>query len=92
MRLSSHFLRAFSLFLFQLFFIISAALAQNNPVAVSGKVVDEKNIPLQGVSVQVKGGKIIAITNRDGSFSATAPKDAILQFTYQGIWTIRTGR
>src|SRR4051812_39229665 len=84
MRPRSPLLKASLLFCLQMFFIISMVMAQKNPVAVSGTVVDEKNIPLQGVSVQVKGGKVIAITNKDGSFSGTADKDAVLQFTYKG--------
>src|SRR3954471_16971433 len=80
----SIFLRAVLFIQIQFVLALPSLLAQNGPVAVSGKVVDEKNVPLQGVSVQVKGGKVIGITDKNGSFSAAADKKAVLQFTYQG--------
>lgn len=84
MRVYYTFLKSIVLFQIQLVFALVTANAQNNPVTISGRVVDEKNIPLQGVSVQVKGGKVVAITDQNGSFSATADKEAILQFTHEG--------
>lgn len=87
MRAYNNYFKAVLLFQILLILVFSAAKAQTTTIPVSGKVVDEKNIPLQGVSVQVKGGKVLAITGKDGVFTATADKDAILQFTYQGYGT-----
>ncbi len=43
------------------------------PVIVSGKVVNEKGEPLQGVTVSVKGSKTGTQTGPDGSFTIEVP-------------------
>jgi hypothetical protein len=51
----------------------------NNPVTITGKVVDDKNIALPGASVSVNGGQQRVQTNADGSFTIAMPaKDATL--------------
>ncbi|MES2649509.1 MAG: TonB-dependent receptor [Bacteroidota bacterium] len=58
--------------------------APKKQIKVAGKVTDTKGAPLAGVSVQVKGGKVVAVTSDDGSFAAAAEEGNILQFSSQG--------
>lgn len=48
---------------------------------VSGKVLDEKGNPLEGISVLVQGTNRGASTAADGSFSVSAPRTATLVFS-----------
>ncbi|HEV8284177.1 MAG TPA: SusC/RagA family TonB-linked outer membrane protein [Chitinophagaceae bacterium] len=53
---------------------------------VTGKVTDEANKPLEGVTVQVKGTSNYSITKRDGSFTVIAPSgNSILVFSSVGF-------
>ena len=78
-----------------LFFALLYGVQAQNPatnssskqIKISGKVTDDKGAPLGGVSVQVKGGKVIALTSDNGSFTGTADEGAVLQFTSQGFGT-----
>ena len=55
---------------------------------VSGVVVDEKNEPIIGASIQVKGGTLGTITDYDGEFFLTVPDDAtVLVVSYVGMQT-----
>ena len=55
---------------------------------VSGVVVDEKNEPIIGASIQVKGGTQGTITDYDGEFFLTVPDDAtVLVVSYVGMQT-----
>jgi len=66
---------------------ITAAPAPVAPAVfpVTGRVVDEKGIPLPGVSVKVKGTATGAMTDADGKFALNAPDDqGILVFSYVG--------
>ena len=49
----------------------SFALAQN----VTGVVKDNQDAPVVGATVVVKGSKIYTVTDIDGKFSFSAPKD-----------------
>ncbi len=60
--------------------------AQNN-VPISGRVLDQDKTPMQGVSVQIKGGRVLAITDSEGRFSVSADKNSVIQFSYQGYAT-----
>ncbi|NRF41971.1 SusC/RagA family TonB-linked outer membrane protein [Pedobacter foliorum] len=53
-------------------------------IDISGKIVDEKGLPIPGVTIKVKGSGITAITNGEGKFSISAPQGSILQFSYIG--------
>jgi TonB-dependent starch-binding outer membrane protein SusC len=78
------FLGHFCLLLF-IFVFSNRAIAQKT---IKGVVLDAvQNIPLQGVTVQVRGQKIQTLTNNDGSFSLNVPEDQLsgtLVFTYIG--------
>jgi TonB-dependent starch-binding outer membrane protein SusC len=59
---------------------------QNFAIPVTGRVTDENNNPLAGVTVQVKKSNTTTTTNETGSFSITVPdKKAVLVFTYVGF-------
>ena len=55
---------------------IGTALAQN--LTITGKVIDEKGDPISGASVQVKGTRVGATVNPDGSFTVKAANGASL--------------
>ena len=57
----------------------SQAMAQQ---IIQGKVTDEKNEPLIGVNVLVKGTNKGTNTDIDGSYKIAADKDAELEFTF----------
>ena len=59
------------------------ALAQD-PVKVTGKVLDNLGEPMIGVSVQVKGTSHGAITDIDGNYSVSVEPGATLVFSYVG--------
>jgi TonB-linked SusC/RagA family outer membrane protein len=54
---------------------------------IAGKVVDEKNAPIAGVTVSIKGSSIGAITDLDGTFLLRAPlnPDAQLHLSLLGM-------
>ena len=55
---------------------------------VTGKVTDEEQNPLAGVSVQVKGTSIGVFTDAQGDFRLQIPVDArILTFSFIGMKT-----
>ncbi|HXI01145.1 MAG TPA: TonB-dependent receptor [Sphingobacteriaceae bacterium] len=60
-----------------------AVFAQNR--TISGKVTDQKNMPLPGVTVTVKGTSTRAGTGADGNYSIMAGNNDVLQFSYIGF-------
>lgn len=62
-------------------------LAAQESSQIRGKVSDNLNTPLVGVTVQVKGSKLSKTTNSDGNYSINAAKNAILIFSYIGYDT-----
>ena len=55
-------------------------------VKVTGKVTDDTNAGLPGVSVRVKGTNIVAVTDVNGLFTINAPdNNAILVFSFIGF-------
>lgn len=55
------------------------------PVVVRGKVTNEKNEPIAGASVNIKGTKAGTVTNKDGDFLITIPdRDAVLVISFVG--------
>lgn len=58
----------------------------NKDVRITGKVVDEKGVPIAGVSVRLKGTAIGTTTNDKGEFSLmVADTNAVLVFTSVGF-------
>ena len=76
----------------RLLFALVAALVSFSAIAqetvdVKGTVLDENGWPLTGAYVLVKGTSNGALTDLDGNFSITAPKNSTLEFTFMGYLT-----
>ncbi|WP_207424929.1 SusC/RagA family TonB-linked outer membrane protein [Desertivirga brevis] len=55
---------------------------------IGGVVLDEKNLPLPGVSVKVKGASTGTVTDINGKFSLSVPdNNAVLVFSFIGYTT-----
>lgn len=66
----------------------SEAAADAQQRTISGRVVDENNAPLPGVTVVVKGTTIGMVTNIDGDYSLQVPAEAqTLVFSFVGMKT-----
>lgn len=69
-----------------IFMFSSNGAAQN---IIRGQVTDAaQNLPLQGVTIELKGFKIQALSDNNGAYSITVPDDqmkATLVFTYVGF-------
>jgi TonB-linked SusC/RagA family outer membrane protein len=60
--------------------------ALNVPITVSGKVLDETNQPMSGVTVKEKGTNNVVITDSKGVFYIAVPdNNTILVFSYIGF-------
>ena len=60
----------------------------SSAVTIKGTVTDEKNLPLPGVSIRVKGAKQVVSTNSNGEFQIVSAEDQpTLVFTYIGYKT-----
>src|SRR5215218_1219610 len=65
--------------------LLSSVVFSQNNFTVNGKVTDEANKPLTGVTVQVKGTTTITTTAADGSFQITVPSQtSALVLSYVG--------
>lgn len=66
----------------------AAANSQQVAIKVTGRVVDEKSQALPGVTVKLKGGNAVVVTDKDGKFSIDVPNgDAVLVFSFIGYAT-----
>src|SRR5690606_23579959 len=54
-----------------LMFFAFSSIAQQR--TITGKVTDEKGLPLTGVSISIKGTTTGTITNNEGAFSLNVP-------------------
>ncbi|MBE7175866.1 MAG: TonB-dependent receptor [Mucilaginibacter polytrichastri] len=81
--------RLLLLFCFCFFHSVSvyANVSFQSNIDVQGKVTDEKNEPLPGVSVKVKGAQTSAVTDANGQYKISAPENGTLVFTYVGFTT-----
>ncbi|MBS1934488.1 MAG: carboxypeptidase-like regulatory domain-containing protein, partial [Bacteroidetes bacterium] len=66
-----------------LFLVTSGAIAQNTQV--TGKITDEKGVPITGVSVVEKKTKKGTSTGIDGNFTLSVPAGATLLISYVGF-------
>jgi iron complex outermembrane receptor protein len=65
---------------------VAVQIQRADPINIKGKVIDDHNLSLPGVTVRLKGTKVIAITDANGQFQINVPdKSAILVFTYIGF-------
>jgi TonB-linked SusC/RagA family outer membrane protein len=54
-------------------------------ISVTGKVTDENNQPLPGVTVRVKNTKLVTLTDTDGRYTVASPQEgSILVFSLLG--------
>ncbi|MDR6941028.1 TonB-dependent receptor [Mucilaginibacter pocheonensis] len=65
--------------------VITSKNGEIKDIKVKGKVVDEKGLPLAGVTVKQEGTKFGAITNVNGEYELTVPNGARLTFSYIGF-------
>jgi TonB-linked SusC/RagA family outer membrane protein len=70
-------------------FLLGALLLFNAPVfaqqkEVTGRVADEKNQPLEGITVSVKGTTVGTVTGADGMYTVKASPGQTLEFTFIG--------
>ena len=75
-------LRPIGLFLIALSFSV-ISLAQQK--TITGTVSDDTGRPLSGVTVSVKGKRVVSTTNEAGNFSITAATDDVLVFSSVGF-------
>jgi TonB-linked SusC/RagA family outer membrane protein len=73
-----------------LLFAVGAVQAQNNTgrQTIKGKVVDQTNQPLVGVSVRIKNTSNGVSTDVQGNFQISAASTDVLQFSYIGFKSI----
>ncbi|MBV6640835.1 MAG: carboxypeptidase-like regulatory domain-containing protein [Cyclobacteriaceae bacterium] len=57
-------------------------------VPVSGIVKDQNGKTLEGVTIQIKGTDLAAITNSKGEYKLEVPKDATLVYSSIGLKTV----
>ncbi|RKE04110.1 SusC/RagA family TonB-linked outer membrane protein [Marinifilum flexuosum] len=57
---------------------------QQNQKTITGKVVDEQNLPLIGVNILVKGTTIGTVTDFDGNFQLDVPANGVIKFSFIG--------
>ena len=60
-----------------LYMILGNGIAQTNTFKIKGKIVDEKNIPLEFVSVYINSTSIFTSTDSLGRFTMTVPSSKI---------------
>lgn len=58
------------------------------PIQITGRVTDEKMLPIVGVTIKLKTGNTAALTDREGKYSIKLADDnGILIFSYMGFIT-----
>ncbi len=72
-------------------FLFTSAFAQNKTATVSGKVVDENDQPLSGVSIIILGKNTGISTSDSGKFSISVPSSRAfaLVFSYTGFFPVQ---
>jgi TonB-linked SusC/RagA family outer membrane protein len=56
-------------------------------ITVTGRVVDENNLPVPGASVKLKGTTRVVSTTNNGEFNISVPENGTLVFSYIGYQT-----
>lgn len=75
------------LMLFFLFSSIHFSSIAQNTKTVRGRITDEKNAPISGASVTVKGSTKGTVTNSDGYYIIQAPTNGVLNISFVGYET-----
>lgn len=66
---------------------VQSSFNKQADIRITGKVLDEKNQPLIGVSVKIKGATTGVSTDVDGAFVINAPENSTLVLSYVGYAT-----
>jgi TonB-linked SusC/RagA family outer membrane protein len=66
------------------FLLLCQIIAVGQNATITGKVTDQSNEPLPGVSILVNGTTRGTVTNAEGTYSIAAPAGASLVFSYIG--------
>ena len=89
MRTNSTFSRMISVAMAMLFILAGSLTASaQNLVKVTGKVIDELNAPMVGVSVIEKGTQNGVMTDGNGRYEITAAAGSTIEFSYIGYVTV----
>ncbi len=81
-------IKALCFVMFTLFFVAASVGAYAQQKAVSGKIVDNENQPLPGVTVVVRGTTQGTVTNLDGEFVLTGvTPETVLSVSFVGMLT-----
>ncbi len=67
--------------------MISLNLAGQNAKKITGIITDDKNIPVAGASIVVKGTPTGVVSNQDGRFELSVPENAVIVISYIGFFT-----
>jgi TonB-linked SusC/RagA family outer membrane protein len=70
-------------------FLVGFSLASWAQSKVTGKVTDEQDMPIPGVSVLVKGTSNGTVTDFDGNYTISVKKGGIVTFSYLGFQTMQ---
>lgn len=66
----------------------AVATERRPPVTIRGKVTDQANKPIPGVSVSLQGTTVVTTTDADGNYTITIPDgNGTLEFRYIGFST-----
>lgn len=77
------------LFIIESYVTLQAQTSSNHSSkAISGKIVDETDLPIAGATVQVKGSTKGAISDIDGLFTISSEPGSILIFSFLGYQSI----
>lgn len=71
--------------------VSASVIFQQDPIIVTGKVLDPDNLPLPGVTIQEKGSNNMAQTDIEGNYYIkVSSKNAVLVFMFQGFKTVES--
>jgi TonB-linked SusC/RagA family outer membrane protein len=76
------------LLLFMVMLSLDATLSLAQTVRITGKVTEAGADPIVGGTVTLRGSSTGTITDIDGNYSISAPKDGVLEFRYIGLETL----
>jgi TonB-linked SusC/RagA family outer membrane protein len=76
------------LFIFCFSSLLFTVILHAQDIAINGKVIDEKGMPIPGASVLVKGTSTGSSTDFDGKFEIKAPSDGTLVVSFIGYQTM----
>lgn len=81
--------RVFSLFsLLFTFLLFSCFIHAAGQVNVKGKITDESDRPLPGVTILIKGTTTGTVSNTDGGYGISASSDDVLVFSFIGMKSV----